>query len=303
MFPKWLLNRFELWKDTIVLLNTTPILYKQIVIPACKVCNSTHLSGVEDAVADATLAGAKAVKALSSDIVFLWGAKLLYGLLYLKTRLRAKRDDISSASIIPADSIRSLTSLFAMLQGFRKRLLFREPRAYSLVVFDLQTVGELRDNFDFRDSLKAMSLYLRLGAVGIIIALEDVGLTERALANSKSLIGDHPLHPLQFMELSARAAYTISRAQAGPRFLISDNPDDITVISMFDPDLSQFEAMRYGHVLSAFTGQPITQTYVPPDRNWSWLTNSDGTFSQMNLIPEHNFDLHDRPLSSDWSRP
>ena len=39
VFPKWLLQRFNLWDLKLSLLNGTDISYKQLTIPCCKTCN------------------------------------------------------------------------------------------------------------------------------------------------------------------------------------------------------------------------------------------------------------------------
>ena len=47
VFPKWLMNDFDLWDQKITLLNQTKINYRQLIIPCCKECNNVYLSKVE----------------------------------------------------------------------------------------------------------------------------------------------------------------------------------------------------------------------------------------------------------------
>src|SRR5690606_34752448 len=64
VFPKWLLNEFDLWNVRIQLINGTLIQYKNLVVPCCLTCNSTHLGAVEDAVKTAFSVGVDAFKEL-----------------------------------------------------------------------------------------------------------------------------------------------------------------------------------------------------------------------------------------------
>src|SRR4051794_24050423 len=82
VFPKWLLNEFDLWDERLNLLNGTTIPYRQLTIPCCLTCNTYWLSQIEEKVQKAFSAGADAVEALDRVALCLWLGKIYYGLLF-----------------------------------------------------------------------------------------------------------------------------------------------------------------------------------------------------------------------------
>lgn len=53
VFPKWLLNRFDLWDSEFNLQNGTAIRYRQIRVPCCQTCNGSYLSSLESRIEQA----------------------------------------------------------------------------------------------------------------------------------------------------------------------------------------------------------------------------------------------------------
>ena len=47
VYPKWLQNKFNLWNASLILLNNTPIRYKDLTIPCCKRCNGIMSNKIE----------------------------------------------------------------------------------------------------------------------------------------------------------------------------------------------------------------------------------------------------------------
>ena len=50
VYPKWLQNKFNLWNASLILLNNTPIRYKDLTIPCCKRCNGIMSNKIEKSV-------------------------------------------------------------------------------------------------------------------------------------------------------------------------------------------------------------------------------------------------------------
>src|SRR4051812_24886915 len=75
VIPKWIQERYELWDQTLMLLNRTQIPYRQLTIPCCMTCNSEHLGKIEAQVQNACDHGAQAVRELPTLTLFLWMGK------------------------------------------------------------------------------------------------------------------------------------------------------------------------------------------------------------------------------------
>ena len=96
--PKWLQERFDLWKEELVLVNQTGIQYEQLKVPCCFVCNNQRLSPLERRVAAATEAGYDAVMQLPRLDLFRWMAKIYLGILCKELALLADRKTPKAAT-------------------------------------------------------------------------------------------------------------------------------------------------------------------------------------------------------------
>ena len=90
VIPKWVQHEFALWNQNLTLLNQTPIPYRQLTIPCCAPCNNEHLNRIEVAVSTAWREGFDSFASLNRDVLFLWLAKIVYGLLVRELFLPAR---------------------------------------------------------------------------------------------------------------------------------------------------------------------------------------------------------------------
>lgn len=66
VFPKWLLEKYDLWDRKLTLLNGTTIAYRQLTVPCCQKCNNKYLSSLEMDMRDAVNAGLRGYGNLTS---------------------------------------------------------------------------------------------------------------------------------------------------------------------------------------------------------------------------------------------
>jgi hypothetical protein len=106
VFPKWLLERCELWDAELSLLNRTTIPYRQLTIACCKECNNEQLAPLEAEVGAAFAAGPDEVRNLDPDRLFVWLAKFYYGLLFRELTLFLERSDPAQGAIVTEELLR-----------------------------------------------------------------------------------------------------------------------------------------------------------------------------------------------------
>lgn len=300
VFPKWLIHRFGVQHHYVVLLNESQIPYGKIRVPACRACNNEDLGSVETRVGKAVARGFEAVRALPRDELFLWGTKILYGLLSLSARLPADQKNPAAGAIVSEDGLAAFEMVRRLLEGFRKRLAFVGAPAYSLWVFRMQTAGSVKDNFDFRDEPWAPALVVRLGEAALVLAL-DGGLMEAALAHVAATIADNALHPLQLAEFSARVTYGLASRTRLPTVTLLASGDALSVRAQAATDLPALDFERYAALLAAYTRLPVDVLHVPPQVR-TFLFDAGGSFTPISLTDEFNRAfLADRPIGSNWS--
>jgi hypothetical protein len=207
VFPKWLLRRYSAWDKKLTLLNGTEISYRRLKIPCCKNCNNRHLSRIERRISEAMQHGYEGVAKVPRLLLYLWMAKIFYGVHIREIQLPSGHG--GQKSLLRAEHFRHFQTIHMLLQAVRGRAV---PRVFpaSIFVLRLQPFPPEHETFEYIDSLRARATAFRLGDVGIISCLSDWGAVEAihldAFGTAKSLA----LHPVQFMELAAWAFYYAS---------------------------------------------------------------------------------------------
>lgn len=284
VFPKWLQHRYNLWSQTLSLLNETKIQYKKLLIPCCATCNREDLSRLEIAVATAVASGFESSSTLAPHLLYLWAGKLYFGVLRREIALARERSKPREGTILPKNFLKSYSGLHLFLQGIRGMHEFSDKHPYSVLVCNLHDVGHPR-NYCFRDSLFHMTLAIRLGEVGIIVALEDAGLTADSYGRYLEAVAGRKLHPIQFDELYAKVLYQVSLIEGGVTYITSKHESEkqpartYVVASGFLRERSQEE---YSRVLRPMVSDWLrsdpddTEWFVPPNLVPTWMTDKDG---------------------------
>lgn len=152
----------------------------------------------------------------------------------------------------------------------------------SVFIFKLQSPDNIEMQFDFRDDIFHLAIFLRLGNRGII-AIADGGAVDIEVGDIFRRDGKFELHPLQFEELGAVSFYKASLFNRTPKYLISERGDDVQIFQMplaglsgkhvFDP----WDQTRYAEYLAIFTGYPLDKI-APGDRSkvMQWRADEKG---------------------------
>jgi hypothetical protein len=284
VFARWLQRDFDLWNQTIRLLNASSIRYRSLTIPCCRDCNGFWLSKIEDVVAAAFRAGGTAVEELDPIVLSLWMAKIYYGLHFKELALPMDLRNQKVGTIVHRDQLSRMTELHQVLQVARGRVrLSRAPA--SIIVLRAQVPAEARDQFDYRDARRAPFLAIRIGETVVLGCLLDWGamsaLDDEVLCVARSL----ELHPVQFIEVAAYASYLACRYTGRFGYLTEpcgdyDRIEPVQVrsrragASLFKP----FDREVFGHHLAEAMGFELDEVYVPEeDFLWTNLVMPDGT--------------------------
>jgi hypothetical protein len=117
VFPKWLQQRYNLWNQTIELLNGSTINYRRLKIPCCSTCNNEDLSRLESMIASGVTTGYEACLGIGERSFYLWVGKLFFGILRKEIQLAANRARPDDGPILPADVLERFSNLHRFLQG------------------------------------------------------------------------------------------------------------------------------------------------------------------------------------------
>lgn len=296
VFPKWLQHRYNLWNQSIELLNETRIPYRSLLIPCCARCNNEDLSRLEQTIAASVGAGFEAASRVDKHSLYLWAGKLFFGILRKEIALFLERSTPTAGTIFPKESLRSFSALHLFLQGIRGEHEFPDAVPYSVLVCNLHDLGPSR-NFNFCDSLFHMTLAIRLGEVGVIIALEDAGLTEQTYGRYVTEVAGRKLHPIQFDELYAKILYQVSLIEGGVTYLTStqDSKPVPARTHVFNSGrLRPRSQEEFSKVLQPFVQHWLrdskkTQWFVSPDLVPTWMTDQVG---ELLLRPFSEWESH-----------
>lgn len=282
IFPKWLQNRFDLWDQRLTLLNQTSLPYRYLVIPCCEDCNKYRLQPIESIMATYSQLGVTALRGLESKIVYLWLAKIMYGLLYKESLLKHDLKVEDNRTIVAESEIRSNINLLHYLQEVRKKVELQNFCPASILIFRAQTPSNPRLQWDFTDNLDVGFMGMRLGENAIFAIIDDGGIFDLH-KDTFEKYSELPLHPLQFRELCAIFAYQASLQIRTPKRITTQTigePENIFQLPLngfsLKPFYGEWDYDKYVHFLSWYTG--IAYSDLRPDRSHfrSFLDGPDG---------------------------
>jgi hypothetical protein len=279
--PKWAQRRHDLWNSELLLLNESPIRYRQLTVPCCRACNGDRLKPLEDALSVAVYQGRDAVLKLGYQPLFLWLGKLIYGLLYKEATLMANRADPSSDRIVPQRVLAAyhMHELLLRQAGGGAHLVNGIPG--SIYVFNVQQLPDPRMEWDYQDFSDQLVVGCRVGRVALVADLADCGLLHQyeMFEECESL----ELHPLQFRELLAAAAYISTLRPSSGAYLYAETaPVRILQLASLSPTCyAEWDHAKYAKVLAWYLECDWEKLFTSPDLVWSCLHRPDGTLREL----------------------
>ena len=229
IIPRWAQRRFDLFNQTLTLLNGSRIPYRQLTIPCCESCNNGFLRDIENAVIEILK------KPDFSDLgpritLGRWLCKVFIGLLVKETTLLLDQRDPSKGSILSQDFLEEFRQAQFILQSARKRTIFHSlhgPHPFTLYMYRIESDDDFGE-FDLSTSLMGQSIAVRLGRVGVVF-VNDGGLQYEAGRKGPLHLDGRRLHPVQFSEVAARVHYKATLRDATHSYTSCETPDEIVV--------------------------------------------------------------------------
>jgi hypothetical protein len=190
--------------------------------------------------------GLAGFKALAERDIFLWLAKMFYGIL-VRELLNEQNPLIRPEHAVGENPkmLLKFQSFFKLLQTLRVPVVFDDFTPFSL--FMLEVAGPEDDTpFEYRDELNTMVFSIKMGPVLLVCHLLDNHILHQALRPVWEKIQDKPLHPRQAAEFTARAYYAAyllniipeyfeRRPKSGEPYLIFDTLVDDITMPVFNP--------------------------------------------------------------------
>lgn len=283
IFPKWLQRKYDLWNQTITLLNGTLLPYRRIKIPCCNVCNGKHLSQLEERISKAVEIGYEEFIKLDKDDIFYWSAKLTYGMFFKELSLNVDRRNPELGTITTPKIMERFRSLHTLLQGIRIKTQFSPVKPYSLFIYKLKEDDDPKQNFDYSDSYGQQVYSMRLGDIGFVICFEDASLNREYGGDFFEKFEDKILHPIQLKEIYARILFHQTYANFTPKYLIVESENNRTVLvdqpygEVFLDGPIEVLAEILSHVWRKYNLK-FEDIYMPPDKVICYLQDNDGDF-------------------------
>jgi hypothetical protein len=282
VIPRWAQKRFDLWDQTIKLLNGTHIPYRYLTVPCCDECNKYRLHPIEDSVLAAVENGAEAVKALGNRVLWLWLGKIIYGLLYRELLLPFDRRDPTKGTIINDSLLREYETHLILLQQARGKLETVDFVPGSIFIFNCQQPQTALKQWDLLDNIDSLFIGVRMGRVGIVGSLCDGGAQSMSSVFPDEVFRMQ-LHPMQFREVCATVAYRASTATRIPHLLtVEGTPHKTYQLPLMGyslkPLFETWEPAVYAKFLAAYLGYKYDDVFFPPDKVLTFMVNSDRSF-------------------------
>lgn len=290
VIPKWLQNQFNLWDQTISLLNGTTFPYRSLVIPCCKKCNNGHLKSIEDKVKAAFDGGYEEFQKLDKETLFLWLGKIYFGLMYRELFLNFNTKNHNEGKITTPEYLKTFDSHFIFLQGIRKLHTFKDFFPSSIHIFKTLKTPYIEGQWDLVDNNKFPFIAIRMGEIGIISSLQDCG-TIQQFDNQLNHHKNISLDRTQFREMVAKILYKTTLMNRTPKFHHFEDRESVETFlqplqgANSKPIFDNWNNDIYSQYLSFYTNKPLevcqpekgkAYTFIADNNNYSlWLPMKD----------------------------
>lgn len=292
VFADWLIKSYQLKEMPFKMLDESMLSYADIVLP-CSNAVREKLETLENTVQEAFENGYKAVKNLEEDLLFLWVAKTVYGVIFKEIQVAIKQQNTYAEGFnISQGLIHKFGMLHSMLQKVNQPVVFEDFKPYSLFVCPVKNA---ENEFAYRDEINTLSFSLRIKDFGILMCLQDNGANKRYHEELWNKIAGKTLHPIQFEELCAKLFYSAYLFNRLPEYHIIPTEEQIFIEAMplqgmnAKPIFDDWQFKIYGQVVENFWkrwGFLLLEIIKNPEKPVSYLLDDAGDFR-----PSESIDL------------
>ncbi|MFC5283647.1 hypothetical protein [Pedobacter alpinus] len=284
VFANWLTERYNLKDTPFKMLDESMQSYADIVVP-CSDAAKEKLSDLEKTIQIAFESGYEAVKNLDQDLLFLWIAKTVYGVIFKEIQTAIKHQNTFAEGFNMSQGlIHKFGMLHTMLQKVNNNIVFEDFKPYSLFVCP---VTNEENEFAYRDEINTLTFSLRIQNFGIIMCLQDNGANKKYHEEIWNKIEGKTLHPIQFEELCAKLFYSAYLFNRLPEYHIIPTEDQIFIEAMplrgmtAKPVFDDWSFKTYGQVVENFWkrwGFLLLEIIKNPEKPISYLVDDNMEF-------------------------
>ncbi|MBO1513701.1 hypothetical protein [Metabacillus bambusae] len=301
VFPKWLLEKYNLWNDTLTLLNGTRIPYRMLKIPCCTECNNNHLSNMENTIKKGLEDGYEKFANIDRVIVYQWISKIFYGLLFKELSLTYDRSKPSSGTITTPELLKGYRMTHSFMQSVRYPIEFEGFQPWSIHILEGQ-VSDNRRIFNYIDGLNTLTFSINLGTIIIFAHLQDNGIHQVAKNDYFNKLKGCKLHNVQFIEIATKLVYSSYLLNHSPYYMLNYPNEENEPLKVFSLSSSYYyddwDETEYANLLhyylSHFYEIEIENVYSKKDQKCaSFIRNNDGSFNEIPVDAKIVFNKYD----------
>lgn len=284
VFANWLTESYQLKDMPFKMLDESMLSYADIVFP-CSDTVREKLTSLENSVQEAFENGYNSVKNLDEDLLFLWVAKTVYGVIFKEIQVAIKQQNTYTEGFnISQGLIHKFGMLHTMLQQINQPVVLEDFKPYSLFVCP---VNNEEKEFAYRDEINTLSFSLRIKDFGILMCLQDNGANKKYHEELWGKIAGKTLHPIQFEELCAKLFYSAYLFNRLPEYHIIPTEEQIFIEAMplqgmsAKPVFDAWQYKIYGQVVENFWkrwGFLLLEIIKNPEKPISYLLDDAGDF-------------------------
>jgi hypothetical protein len=208
-------------------------------------------------------------------VLYLWLAKVLYGIMYREVSLLTDRSSPTSGTIIDHQTLSDYEGLLFFLQEARAKIETVNFTPGSIFVFRMQRLAERQLEWDLCDNIDTLFIALHMGEVAILGVLGDGG-AQQPFEEELLEFREIPLHPFQFRELCAQVAYRASLFRRSPKHITAQGaPHKVIQLPLggfsLKPLFDEWQPDIYAQYLSHFAGVPLEMVRPRHGNVITWL--------------------------------
>jgi hypothetical protein len=282
VFPGWILDRFSLREKKFRMMDqVTGIRYDDLKLPASPEVKKAF-EILDKEIKEAFDGGYEEVKKLPEERLFLWMARLVYGVVYHDLCLqinRSAKKDKEKEFRLSALLRERFGKLHLMMQSLLVPMDFETLKPWSIRIVRLKYS---KDTFNYKDEPTNLNFSLGLNGFGIVACLQDNGAVGASQQDIINKISDKILHPIQFEELCARFLYANYLMKRRAQHIIQPTEEKVIIGSVpltdtpDDPLFGWWDDNMFAQVLAGYWepwGLVKSDIITLPDAPISFLEN------------------------------
>jgi hypothetical protein len=284
IFANWLTEAYKLKDMPFKMLDESMLSYADIQVP-CSDLVAKQLDELELTVQKAFENGYEGVMALEEELLFLWVAKTVYGVIFNEIQSAIKQQNTFTDGFNMSQGlIHKFGMLHTMLQKVNQPIVFEDFKPFSIFI---SKVNNLENDFAYRDEINTLTFSLRMKDFGLLVNLQDNGVNKKYHEDVWQKMKNQTLHPIQFEEICAKVFYSAYLFNRLPEYHIIPTEDSIFIEAMplrgmnAKPIFDDWQFKTYGQVVENFWkawGFLLLEIIKNPDKPMSFILDENEDF-------------------------